>query len=88
MGNDLLTSFRPANKLKRREARFFLGFDKGYLEKMGTRKNLTATRRIFPRLRSFPPADNLDGEGNQIQNIYGVGFLDQRQELGLFKING
>lgn len=54
------------------------GFDKGYLEKIRTRKPLTATRRIFQRWRSFPPPDNLDGErnGRQIENIYGVGFLD------------
>ena len=37
------------DKDKRREARFFLGFDKGYLEKLETRKKLTARGEFWSR---------------------------------------
>lgn len=44
----------------------------------------------FPTLEKFSARGQFGRRknGRQIQNIYGVGFLDQRQELRLFSING
>src|SRR5690606_39197228 len=45
----LVDNISTRDKYKVREARIFLGFDKGYLEKLKTRKKINSTRRIWSR---------------------------------------